>query len=256
MKHTKSILFCNCGAGLIAPQRAAELSAELRKLEADVVELHDLCAFSVHDAPKLGNLTAGYEQTTIIACFPRAVKNMLQQGGARLGEFDVLNFRTLNNEAIISELKSRFSIPEGESNYLVEKTDLEVPAWYPVIDQSRCISCGQCARFCLFGVYRFDKKNLEVVHPLNCKNNCPACGRTCPTQAIIFPRLPENSVLSGAEPLEKDKTIAEKQSSLFVMLNERNKSRQSIFRQGVMQLAEEERQKALEEVRKMNQKEE
>lgn len=256
MKHTKSILFCNCGAGLIAPGRVGELSAELKKLEADVVELHDLCAFSVHDASTLEQLTAGYEQTTIIACYPRAVRNMLKQGGAGLGEFEVLNFRTNTNETIIAELKSRLSISEGEGNYSVEKTGLDVPAWYPVIDQSRCTSCGQCARFCLFGVYRFDKKKLEVVHPLNCKNNCPACGRTCPTQAIIFPRLPENSVLSGAEPLEKDKALTEKQGSLFVMLNERNKSRQSIFRQGVMQLAEEERRKALEEVRKMNQKEE
>ena len=64
MKHTKSILFCNCGAGLLAPGRGNELSAELKKLEADVVELHDLCAFSVHDTARLEQLAAGYEQTT------------------------------------------------------------------------------------------------------------------------------------------------------------------------------------------------
>jgi NAD-dependent dihydropyrimidine dehydrogenase PreA subunit len=132
------------------------------------------------------------------------------------------------------------------------ESGLEVPAWFPVIDTSRCTICGKCARFCLFGVYRFDRKSLEVVAPLNCKNNCPACGRTCPASAIIFPRLPENSVLAGAEP-EEPGNVASKES-LSVLLNDRNRSRTNIFREGLIQLAEMDRQKALDEIQKLTTK--
>jgi len=97
----------------------------------------------------------------------------------------------------------------------------------------------------LFGVYSYDKKSLKVVDPLACKDNCPACGRTCPTQAIMFPRLAENTVLAGAEPGEKKVSVDK--SSLLTTLNQRNQNRKNIFRQGVVAQAEEERRKALEE---------
>jgi ferredoxin len=129
----------------------------------------------------------------------------------------------------------------------VQISKLDVPAWFPVIDQSLCTLCGQCARFCMFGVYAYDKKSLTVVNPLACKNNCPACGRTCPASAIMFPRLAENSVLAGAEPGEKKTAVTGKEAGLFVLLNERNQVRRNIFRQGVIKMAEAERKKALEE---------
>jgi ferredoxin len=97
----------------------------------------------------------------------------------------------------------------------------------------------------LFGVYSYNKKSLKVVDPLACKNKCPACGRTCSTQAIMFPRLDENTVLAGAEPGEKKVTIDK--GSLLTTLNQRNQNRRNIFRQGVVQQAEEERRKAIEE---------
>ncbi|WP_163717248.1 4Fe-4S binding protein [Mangrovibacterium lignilyticum] len=256
MKQTNCILFCRCGAKVIADARADDLSNRLKKLDADVMELSDLCAFSVHSPQSLLDITAGYTQKVIVACYPRAVKNMLRQGGATLENVTVVNFRAFDNDEVVSTLQSDYGFEAGAANYRIEKTGLDVPAWYPVIDESRCTSCGQCARFCLFGVYKFERKKLEVTNPLNCKNNCPACGRTCPTQAIIFPRLGENSVLSGAEPVEKAQQNHGKQGSLFVLLNERNKSRLSIFREGVVQLAEDERRKALEELKNVNKKKE
>ncbi|WP_372776434.1 ATP-binding protein [Mangrovibacterium sp.] len=252
MKHTSCILFCRCGANLISDKRADDLANSLKELDADVIELHDLCAFSVHAPQKLVEMVAGYRQKTIVACYPRAIKYLLQQGGAELGDYRVLNFRELNDESIITQLHTTHSIARGEANYRLERTDLTVPAWYPVIDVSRCTVCGQCARFCLFGVYRFKRKSLEVVNPLSCKNNCPACGRTCPAQAIIFPRLVENSVLSGALPTAISAKNEGQQSSLLAQLNQRNQARQSIFRPDVLKLAEDERQQALEEIKKMN----
>ena len=95
---------------------------------------------------------------------------------------------------------------------------------------------------------------MTVVNPLACKNNCPACGRTCPTSAIMFPRLAENSVLAGATPGEKQAQPGGKKEGLFVLLNERNQTRKNIFRQGVVQMAEEERRKALGEFKQGAQK--
>ncbi|MCD6303351.1 MAG: hypothetical protein J7M21_00120, partial [Planctomycetes bacterium] len=61
--------------------------------------------------------------------------------------------------------------------------------WFPVIDYDRCVACKQCHNFCLFGVFEVDGGGrVRVVRPANCKTNCPACARTCPQGAIIFPR--------------------------------------------------------------------
>lgn len=170
---------------------------------------------------------------------------MFTQAGIDFGDFIILNFRELTPEIIFSALKNEYNIPTGQASYNLQITGLDVPAWFPVIDKSRCTLCGRCARFCLFGVYTFDKKSLTVVHPLACKNNCPACGRTCPTSAIIFPRLAENSPLSGAESGENKITVD--QGNLLMALNARNLNRRNIFRQGVVEQAEAERQKALDE---------
>ncbi|MFO8012903.1 MAG: ferredoxin family protein [Phycisphaerae bacterium] len=73
-------------------------------------------------------------------------------------------------------------------------------AWYPVIDYDRCVSCGQCAEFCLFGAYDVDSGGrVRVAHPAKCKLNCPACARVCPKSAIIFPKFPDGGPIAGDE---------------------------------------------------------
>lgn len=249
------VLFCRCGASVISQEKTDQLAEAFQHLNADVYESQDLCALSVHEKDVLQAIGDNYAKKIIVACYPRAVKNMLRQAGVDMGEFDVLNFKELSPEQILSKLKEEHGLEEGEARCQVQASELDVPAWFPVIDESLCTLCGKCARFCLFGVYSYDKKSLKVVDPLACKNNCPACGRTCPTSAIMFPRLAENSVLAGAKPGEKEATGSGKDGSLFVLLNERNQNRKNIFRQGVVQMAEEERRKALEEFKKSSRKE-
>ena len=197
----------------------------------------------------LRDIGSGYENIIMVACYPRAVKSLLEQGRIDIGKFHTVNFRESKPGEILPEIRDKFNVGEGTPNYHVMRSGLDVPAWYPVIDTSRCSLCGKCAKFCLFGVYKFDKKSLQVASPLSCKNNCPACARICPESAIIFPRWPENSPLSGAEPGEK-KTEAE--DSLHEKLNRRNMKRKVIFRKDFAGKVREDHIRAIEELKKEN----
>ena len=250
MINNTAILFCRCGAGTISSEKSDELARTFQKFEADVYELRDLCALSVHEKDVLETMGKKYERKIIVACYPRAIRNMFRQSDVDFGDFEVLNFKELSVSQIVEKLEGECQLLEGEANFQIQISELGVPAWFPVIDESLCTLCGQCARFCLFGVYSYNKKSLKVVNPLACKNNCPACGRTCPASAIMFPRLDEKSVLAGAEFGDEQKVSNPKQGSLLFTLNERNQVRKNIFRQGVVQLAQEERKKAMEEFKK------
>jgi len=250
MRKQNCLIVCNCGAGIISDEKQELLTNAFKNLDIDVFELHDICALSLNEKDFLNSFKTDYEFKYLVACYPRAIKNIFRQNNIDIGEYEVLNFRELSSGDIIETISNK-ATTSSKTDYQVKKSRLDVPAWYPVIDESRCTLCGQCARFCVFGVYKYNKKSLEVVNPLSCKNNCPACGRTCPASAIIFPRLPENSVLSGAEPgKEKKNTQPAQKEGLYLLLNERNSARRNIFRQDVMQLAEEEKRKAIEELKK------
>lgn len=88
---------------------------------------------------------------------------------------------------------------DGEETASLEDLSGELEArWYPVLDYSRCTGCGQCAEFCLFGVYsRGEDEQVVVTHPDACKNGCPACSRLCPRQAIMFPHHVADPLISG-----------------------------------------------------------
>ena len=247
MKKNNCLIYCNCSAGIISGEKQDELTESFKKLHIDVFELHDLCAISINEKEFLASLEEEYNKKFIVACYPRAIKNIFLQNNISISNYEVLNFRELSEESIIETLTKLIEAQSLPGNYVVKRSSLEVPAWYPVIDTSRCTLCGQCARFCVFGVYKYNKSSLQVVNPLSCKNNCPACGRTCAASAIIFPRLPENSVLSGADPDMESPAKSDKKESLFVLLNDRNNAHRNIFRQGVTQQAEEEKRKAIDE---------
>lgn len=250
MDKQNCLIYCNCKAGIIADKKQEALVDSFKKLKIKVFELHDICAFSLNEKDFLNSLDTEFDKKFIVACYPRAIENIFAQNNISLSNYEVLNFRELSEEKIVSTLEEKLTNNTTTPNYEVKKSSLEVPAWYPVIDESRCTLCGQCARFCVFGVYKFNKKSLKVVNPLSCKNNCPACGRTCPASAIVFPRLPEGSVLSGAEPGTEKPIKPVQKEGLFTLLNERNNTRRNIFRPGVMQQAEDEKRKAIEELKK------
>ena len=161
MSKKSCILFCRCKAKVVSAEKLDELAEGLKKFDADVFELQDLCALTVNEKDVLNAIGKNFERKIIVACYPRAIKNMFRQSGIEFGDFEVLNFKELSASQIFSDLETDFQIPKGEARYQVQPTDLDVPAWFPVIDESRCNLCGKCARFCLFGVFSYNKKKIS-----------------------------------------------------------------------------------------------
>jgi heterodisulfide reductase subunit A-like polyferredoxin len=244
------ILFCQCGGGVIASEKSEQIKSMLQLLDADLFQLDDFCGIVLGRKDFIRAIDKQYDRKVMVACYPRAIKNLLAQNDLALSGLEVLNFRELSVGDIESKLKNDFLFTEGKAAQTNVESGLNVPAWYPVIDQPICTNCGKCFKFCLFGVYSFNNKQLRVVNSLACKNNCPACGRNCPASAIIFPRLKEAGVLAGAEP-GSGAPVKEfaMDSSLISTLNQRSALRRNIFRTGLMQQAEAERQKALDEMK-------
>lgn len=244
------VLFCRCGAGVISSEKSEQIKTKLGSLNTDLYLLDDFCGIVLNRKDFIRAIDREYERKVMVACYPRAIKNLLAQNGLELSGLEVLNFRELSVGQIESKLRNDFSLIEGKATESGIESGLDVPAWYPVIDQPLCTECGKCFKFCLFGVYTFAGRKLKVVNPLACKNNCPACGRNCPTLAIIFPRLKENGVLAGAEPgTESQFKGMANDKNMISTLNQRSALRRNIFRTGLIEQAEEERHKALEEMR-------
>jgi len=244
------ILFCNCGAGVITPEKSQQIKSSLETLDADVYQLDDFCGIVLGRKDFIRAIDQKYDRKVMVACYPRAIKNLLVQNDLELSGLEVLNFRELSVSDIASKLRNDYSFIEGKASETLIESGLDVPAWYPVIDQPLCIDCGKCFKFCLFGVYTFGDKKLKVFNPLACKNNCPACGRNCPTSAIIFPRLKEGGVLAGAEPgTEPQFKGISAGGNMISTLNQRSALRRNIFRAGLVEQAEAERRKALDELK-------
>ncbi|HEY3390453.1 MAG TPA: hypothetical protein VGK38_12815 [Prolixibacteraceae bacterium] len=254
---SKKVIFCNCGANLIGTDRLETISKYLRQNGHPFAEISDLCGCSVDRKDETRDLLLANEEVLIIACFPRAVKLLLKNCGIdpQSLKLDFINFRELNNEQIFAGISAYFEGKTERGGCTELQSHTEWPSWFPMIDYSRCNTCGQCADFCLFGVYEKIDNKVVVVNPKGCKNNCPACGRICPQTAIVFPKYEHAGAIAGAETIDE---IAEQQrqqldidtilgSNIYQALEMRKAKRQSIIRSAAMQQAIAEREKALGE---------
>jgi NAD-dependent dihydropyrimidine dehydrogenase PreA subunit len=253
----KKIVFCNCGGDTIKPDRLKEFEKNLIELNIDLIKLSDLCGLSVLNKEKLSTVFRENDEYLIIGCHSRALKLLLANAGIILKDFQFkfINFFEADNEKIIRETSS-FNISNDRSKKtIVEevRSSSDWPSWFPLIDYARCSACGQCADFCLFGVYEKTEGKVSVVNPQGCKNNCPACARICPQTAIVFPKYKSGGAISGSDMIDEiseQKRQAEDinsilNSDIYSALEERKKKRRSIILNEEMNKAIEERQNAL-----------
>ena len=227
-----SITVCTCANRQIMNRdEILSLVSALRNAGQTVTIIPDLCKTAISDAEQMAAIT----NTTVIACYPRAVKSIFDSVGLYPNQvFDIRNnpseqileamgvsgtgFRVPGSQHSKSEIRNPKSAPENR------QSEPSQEAWYPVIDKERCTECGKCHDFCLFGVYAVKDGVVKVTQPQNCKNNCPACARVCPSKAIIFPKYeksPINGGLNDEEKIDDEATKILYNTSLKHKLEER-----------------------------------
>lgn len=197
------VTICACASrSFIDKDKVAGIAAAMKNNGYNVVVEADLCRKVMQASPDMPDIAKG----TILACYPRAIRSNLNWLGLEAG--NIMDIRSNSCEDVLSQfditalqdIQDVSELRQEIEGYPVENgTD----AWYPVLDKTRCIECGKCHDFCLFGVYTVENKQVRVVKPQNCKNNCPACARICPSKAVIFPKYEKSPINGGLHEEEQ-----------------------------------------------------
>ena len=253
---SKHILFCSCGGERIQPESLNTISGYLKELRVDVTRLSDLCGLAAQKKDLLSGLFIPGTEYLVIGCYPRTLTLLLDQVKEKAGKperISHINLVDLTPGEAIKRIDEFCGDYKGNAVHREISENSGWPSWYPVIDYARCTACGQCADFCLFGVYEKAENRVNVVNPAGCKINCPACARICPSTAIIFPKYKNGGAIGGSveidEQAEQQRQVQDLETilgnDLYVALERRKAKRRSIIREDAMNKALSERDNAI-----------
>jgi len=264
-KKGKRIIWCRCQSERISPDRLEKIGNMLEQTGAEVYAVTDLCLFAGEKDPRVKGIFEPGTDHLVIGCHDRSLKLLLRQLDVDPDIFSVeyLNFLENDDEAIHRRIESFIRHPgiqekshnySGKYSFRELQSSSDWPSWFPLIDDARCTACGQCADFCLFGVYEKTEQGVKVVRPKGCKTNCPACARICPQIAIIFPKYKPGGAIGGSADI--DETAEQRRQAedireilsgdIYQALERRKNRRKSIIQAEAMKKAVEERNNALE----------
>jgi len=249
------IIYCRCIDSEIFPKKSRNLlQAVLKSSDKDICIIDDICDKAAKKDPKFIDCVK-QQNTTIIACHPRAVKWLLSSAGIEMETVNSIHYLNLMKQSISEILKDlKIDVPDTyidevkqlppplknkkednsdklsalEKDHAMQNSKNSARSWFPVIDYSKCTNCGACMDFCLFGVYeKREDRSIEVKTPLNCKDNCPACARICPHNAIIFPKYDKAPINGDMDDYKNDKPhktpiFAMSGDELYKALSKRN----------------------------------
>ncbi len=212
-------ILCACAFSKLLPENAIGSVYSKFYQEKNFLFLDDLCRVCATEKEKIANFCEG--EVKVFACKKRAVKSLLEAANAK-ADFEFFNLKDyaekiLKNLCASEEIFDSNLLPKAEGNWI---------PWNPSIDYERCVACGKCVDFCMFKVYAKNGDKVEVVAPKNCKNECPACARICPKQAIIFPKCPDETISGGENFTEAKET----DSNFYQALKLRRAFSKNIFK--------------------------
>jgi len=69
MRKQNCLIYCQCGAGIISDEKQKQLADAFKKLNVDVFELHDICAFSLNEKNFLNSFKTNYKYKYVVACY-------------------------------------------------------------------------------------------------------------------------------------------------------------------------------------------
>lgn len=240
----KHVFLCSCKSGSkISREKINKFKQAFQEKNIAHTIIEDLCGTVAKNPEKLKVLKQD-EGTVLLGCYSRTMEALLWKAGIRMCCTNI-EFHDMQNDCVECVLSS-FEPNEGTMDVI--PYDEEWKSWYPVIDYSRCSGCQKCLNFCLFGVYKADDHgNVIVDQPANCKYLCPACARTCPEQAIIFPKYHESPIDGGAgeiNVISENEIIYQLQNTdnIYEVLTQRRKSfNTSLLKEEQEKIAEAER---------------
>ncbi len=215
-----AVVLCDCVMATPAQGALiAEADERIRVLGLRALRVRDLCGVVARRERRFFSFI-GSHPLLVLACRPRAVRLLLHAAGidGSATRVQTVDLRQAPDIARAEVAAGLHGVEAGAVERL-EPSDAWVP-WFPIVDYGRCQRCGQCASFCVFGVYSSQPGGgVEVTRPEGCKTNCPACARLCPSAAIVFPKHNEPP-FDGSEVSDEDTVRARARQARLELLGD------------------------------------